>query len=197
MGITDRPEAMSLAHQGLVGAAWRTLDAARRKHLLSCAVAATEALNWLCALDEQLEKGSTGYKNRRNQDMDGSVLLGLRHIRDRATHQVVICTAQDVRSFFNPARSGVFHIASSYPIWTPAEMLPKAEERHRIEKREKAYAEHIAERKAWVPIFTALEFLTRELTDRVSLVSIEQPDWFQELSNEERLAIHQGPMLNI
>lgn len=95
MGIVDLPEAMSLAHQGLTGAAWRTLDADRRKHLLSCAVAATEALHWICALDEQLEKGSPGYKSRRNQDTDGSVLPGLRHVRDRAMHQVVICTAQD------------------------------------------------------------------------------------------------------
>lgn len=197
MGIADRPEAMSLAHRGLAGAAWRTLDAARRKHLLSCAVAATEALHWICSLDEQLEKESTGYKSRRNQNTDGRVLLGLRHVRDRAMHQVVICTAQDARSFFNPARGGVVHIASSYPIWTPTEMLPQAEERHRSEKREKAYAEHIAEHKAWLPIFMALEFLTRELTDKVSLVSIAQPDWFQDLSDEERLAIHQSPMLNV
>ncbi len=55
MGITDRPEAMSLAHQGLAGATWRALDSARRKQLLSCAVAATEALHWACALDEQLK----------------------------------------------------------------------------------------------------------------------------------------------
>jgi hypothetical protein len=197
MGIADLPEAMSLAHQGLTGAAWRTLDAARRKHLLSCAVAATEALHWICALDEQLEKGSPGYKSRRNQDTDGSVLLGLRHVRDRAMHQVVICTAQDVRSFFDPPPGGVVYIASSFPIWTPAEMLPQAEGRYRSKGREKAYAEQIAERAASKPIFQALGFLTRELTDKVTLVSTEQPGWFQELSDKERLAISQSPMLNL
>ncbi|MDR6417666.1 hypothetical protein [Pseudarthrobacter sulfonivorans] len=197
MGIVDRPDAMSLAHQGLVGAAWRTLDAARSMHLLSCAVAATEALHWICALDEQLQQESSGYRNRRDRDADGIVLLGLRHVRDRAMHQVVICTAQDARSFFNPAPGGLVHIASSYPIWTPAEMLPRAEERHRNEEREKAYANHVSERKAWKPIFKALDFLTRELKDKVTLVSIEQPSWFQELSDEERLAIHQTPMLSM
>ncbi|PYI37089.1 hypothetical protein CVS30_17130 [Arthrobacter psychrolactophilus] len=197
MGVKDRPEAMALAHRGLTGAAWRTLDATRRKHLLSCAVAATEALHWLCAIDEQLEKGSTDYKSRRNHDTDGSVLLGLRHVRDRAMHQVVICTAEDVRSFFNPPPGGLFYIASSYPIWTPVEMLPLAEERHRNEKREKAYAVQVAESVAHKPIFRALKFLTRELTSKITLVSTDQPSWFRELSDKEKLAISESPMLRL
>lgn len=115
MGIAERPEAISLAHRGLAGAAWRTLDSARRKHLLSCAVAATEALHWACALDEQLRDEEPGYESRRDQDQEGRVLPGLRHVRDRAMHQVIIGTAEDNRSFFKP-RSGVLHIASSAPI---------------------------------------------------------------------------------
>jgi hypothetical protein len=194
MGISDRPEAMSLAHQGLAAAAWRTLDAARRKHLLSCAVAATEALHWACALDEQLRDEDTGYEARRDQDREGQVLTGLRHIRDRAMHQVIIGTAEDTRSFFKPRR-GVVHIASSYPIWTPASTLPSPEKRHRHPQRESSYEEHVAERGAWKPLFEALRFLTRELEDKVPLVPIEEPHWYRELTVEEGSAISEGPML--
>jgi hypothetical protein len=197
MGIADRPEAMSLAHQGLAGAAWRTLDAARRKHLLSCAVAATEFLHWICALDEQLKNGDPGYEKRRDKDEEGQVIPGLRYGRDRAMHQVVICAAKDVRGFFNPRPGGMLHIATSYPIWAPTATLPPAEGNHHKPKLMEAYEQHVAERKAWQPLFMALEFLTRELKDKVSLVSIAQPDWFQELSDEERLVIHQNPMLNV
>jgi hypothetical protein len=194
MGIADRPEAMSLAHRGLAGAAWRTLDSARRKHLLSCAVAATEALHWACALDEQLRDEEPGYESRRDQDQEGRVLPGLRHVRDRAMHQVIIGTAEDNRSFFKP-RNGVLHIASSAPIWAPTETLPKADKQHRWPAREAAYEEYVAERGAWKPLFAALRFLTRELEGKVSLVHIDEPEWYQELSVEERTTISQLPMM--
>lgn len=193
MGTVDRPEAMSLAHQGLAGATWRTFDAARRKNLLSCAVAATEALHWACALDEQLREEQSDYKSRRDHDPEGRVLPGLRHIRDRAMHQVVVSTAQDTRSFYKP-RSGVVHIASSPPVWTPSATLPKANSRHRHPERETAYEQYVAERGAWKPLFEALRFLTRELEGKVPLVRIDQPDWFQELTIEERTEISEGTM---
>jgi hypothetical protein len=194
MGIADRPEAMSLAHRGLAGAAWRTLDAARRKHLLSCAVAATEALHWACALDEQLQKEDPGHGSRRDQDQDGRVLIGLRHVRDRAMHQVIIGTAEDNRTFYKPRR-GLLHIASSAPVWAPTGTLPKADKRHHWPNREAAYEEHVAERGAWMPLFEVLRFLTKELEGKISLASIDQPEWYAELSAEERTTISQGPML--
>jgi hypothetical protein len=195
MGIADRPDAMALAHRGLAGTSWRTFDAARRKRLLSCAIAATEFVHWLCALDEQLREGDTGYEKRRDKDEDGRVIPGLRHARDRAMHQVVVCAAEDVRGFFNPRR-GVLHIATSYPIWAPTATLPLAEGKHHKPELMTAYEEYVAERKAWQPIFKALEFMTRELTGKLELVSIDQPTWFEELTDEERRAIHQGPMLH-
>lgn len=194
MGIADRPEAMALAHRGLAGAAWRTIDAARRKHLLSCAVAATEALHWACALDEQLQNEEPGYESRRDHDPEGRVLRGLRHARDRAMHQVIICTAEDNRSFFKPRR-GIVHIASSAPVWAPTGTLPKGDKRHHRPSREAAYEEHVAERGAWKPLFEALRFLTKELEGKVSLASIDQPEWYAELSVEERTMISLGPML--
>ena len=194
MGNTERPEAMSLAHRGLTEATWRTLDAARRKLLLSCAVAATEALHWACALDEQLRKADAGYEARRDQDPDGRTLPGLRHVRDRAMHQVVIGTGEDTRSFFNPRR-GVAHVASSYPIWVPTNTFPKPDKNHRSASRETSYEAHVAERGAWKPLFEALGFLTRELEGKLPLMPIEQPEWYRELSVEERTVISQGSML--
>jgi hypothetical protein len=196
MGIADRPEAMALAHRGLTGASWRTLDAARRKQLLSCAVAATEALHWACSLDEQLGKDDTGYAARRAPDDEGRVLPGLRHVRDRAMHQVVVGTSQDTRSFYKPRR-GVLHIASSYPIWTPRSTLPKPAKGHHHPDRENSYEDYVAERGAWKPLFEALRFLTRELDGKIPLVSIDEPGWFEELTAAERAAISQGPMLMI
>ncbi|KIA73435.1 hypothetical protein ANMWB30_23620 [Arthrobacter sp. MWB30] len=111
-------------------------------------------------------------------------------------HQVVICAAEDVRSFFNPRRGGLIHIATSYPIWTPTASLPPAEGKHHKPELLESYDQHVAERKAWEPIFTALEFLTRELTGQIDLVAIDQPEWFEELSSEEKRNIHVGSMLH-
>lgn len=194
MGIAERPEAMALAHRGLTAATWRTLDSARRKHLLSCAVAATEALHWACALDEQLRKDVPGYAARRDHDEEGRVLPGLRHVRDRAMHQVVVGTSQDTRSLYNPRR-GVLHIASSYPIWTPTATLPRPAKGHHYPEREKSYEEYVAERGAWKPLFEALRFLTRELDGKIPLAPVDEPGWFGELTTDERVAIGQGPML--
>lgn len=185
---------MALAHRGLTGATWRTLDSARRKRLLSCAVAATEALHWACALDEQLGRDDAGYKTRRDAGDEGRVLPGLRHVRDKAMHQVVVGTSEDTRSFFKPRR-GVLHIASSFPIWTPTAILPSPAKGHHHPQREKSYDDFVAERGAWKPLFEALRFLTRELDGKVPLVTIEEPGWFGELTTEERVAISQGPML--
>lgn len=175
-------------------ATWRTLDSGRRKHLFSCAVAATQALHWACALDEQLRDEAAGYETRRNRDLDGRVLLGLRHVRDRAMHQVIIGTAEDTRSFFKPRR-GVLHIASSYPVWAPTHTLPKPEKRYYHPRREASYEEYVGYRGAWKPLFQALRFLTHELEGKIPLGPIEQPEWYQELTVEERTVISQGPML--
>lgn len=194
MGLTDRPEAMSLAHQGMTGAAWRALDAARRKRLLSCAIAATEAINWACSLDEQLNAEDPAYRDRRDSHSDGCSLPGLRYARDRVMHQVIVTAAEDNRSFFDPGPGGVAHIASSYPVWARTTSLPEPTGRHKHEDRKDAYEAHIAERGVWKPLFAALRFLTEELDGKVELSPIEQPDWYEVLSSEESVAISDGPM---
>lgn len=195
MGINERPEAMALAHRGFTGATWRTLDSERRKHLLSCAVAATEAVNWVCALDEQLRKEDIGYKVRRGGDDEGRVVPGLRYARDRSMHQVVISTAQDTRSFYKPRR-GVLYIASSFPIWAPTDTLPESENNDKYGLKA-SYENHVAEQVASKPLFMALNFITRELIGKVALVSTDQPDWYQELTDDEKAAIGEGPMLQL
>jgi hypothetical protein len=196
MGLADRPEAMSLAHRGMTGATWRALDAARRKHLLSSAVAAAEAVNWACSLDEQLASEDPTYRARREADSQGCTLLGLRYARDRVMHQVVVTSAQDDRSFFDPRPGGILHIASSYPIWARTVALPEPEGRHKNkqEDRKMAYELYVAERGVWKPLFAALRFLTEELNGKVLLASIDQPEWYKELSTEESNAISEGPM---
>lgn len=195
MGIKERPEAMSLAHRGLTGAAWRTLYSMQRKHILSSAVAATEAVNWVCALDEQLRKEDGGYVVRRDGDEEGQVIPGLRYARDRSMHQVVICTSEDARSFYRPRR-GVVYIASSFPIWAPTDSLPDSENKDTYDLKG-SYENYVAEQRAHKPLFEALNFMTRELTGLVSLVAIGQPDWFQELTDEEKVAVSEGPMMQL
>lgn len=109
-------------------------------------------------------------------------------------HQVVVGTSQDTRSFCKPRR-GVLHIASSYPIWAPTSTLPRPAKGHHHLDRENTYEDYVSERGPWKPLFEALRFLTRELDDKVPLVSIDKPRWFEELTAEERVAISQGPML--
>ena len=196
MGIKERPEAMSLAHRGFTGAAWRTLDSVRRKHLLSCAVAATEALHWICALDEQLRKEDGGYTVRRDKDEYGRIVPGLRYARDRAMHQVVISTDQDRRSFYKP-RSGLFHIATSCPVWAPTGTLPESEQSGDKRNLKESYEKYVAEQGAWKPLFKSLDFLTNELEGKVPLVSIEQPEWYRELTDEEKVAISESPMMQL
>lgn len=135
------------------------------------------------ALDEQLRAEDRGYQARRHDDIEGRVLPGLRYVRDRAMHQVIIGTAQDTRSFFKPRR-GVLHIASSYPVWAPIAALPRRDGGHRHPDRETAYEEFVAERGAWKPLFEALAFLTRELEDKTELVDTGEPPWFEGVTVE-------------
>lgn len=61
-----------------------------RRHSVETAYApAAEALFWTSVCDEGYEAmlGETVYRNSRDADTDGSVVLGVRWARDRMTHQ--------------------------------------------------------------------------------------------------------------
>lgn len=60
-----------------------------------------------------------------------------------------------------------------------------------------SYENYVAEQRAHKPLFEALNFITRELTGLVPLLVIDQPDWFQELTDEERVAVSEGPMMQL
>ena len=63
--------------------------------------------------------------------------------------------------------------------------------------RKAAYENYVAEQVAHKPLFAVLKFITRELSGLVSLVAIDQPDWFQELTHEEKVAVSESPMMQL
>ena len=62
-------------------------------------IAAVQSLTpvfWACALDERLCTTDPAYVARRDADERGQVLLALRFVRDRHTHQVAITTSLEL-----------------------------------------------------------------------------------------------------
>jgi hypothetical protein len=56
----------------------------------SAGIFAVNATNWACALDEVFRETDQGYEGRRDADLDGRFLDGLRYVRDRHMHQLVV-----------------------------------------------------------------------------------------------------------
>lgn len=113
----------------------RALTCAYERHLVarserdagSAHASAVEAVWWVCALDEQVEGDNdlahaTPYEKARDTDPSGAHIRGLRWVRDRHSHQLLLSTEYDDRAFFDPPDGALFYLSRGF-YWRPTEQL--------------------------------------------------------------------------
>lgn len=92
------------------------------EHAEKAFVAASQAVWWLSALDQQARDFERpGYKTRRNNDDDGRTVAGLTWMRDRLAHQVPVGIGPDKTSFFP---GPPFHITPNGFVWMDRSRVP-------------------------------------------------------------------------
>lgn len=138
------------------------------KDALGSYASATEAVWWICAVDEQLNepdgtRPGTSYGRAREASKEGRCISGLRWIRDRNTHQLPFTTGTDDRTFFDPRPGGVVHIASSATaVWRRTDRV-RVDSTRKPSKRDvaqrQAYDSYVAERYGLAPLEEAQRWL--------------------------------------
>lgn len=137
-------------------------------------LAAREFVEYACALDEWLsgQKGF-GYAARRNQDLDGRLLLGMRFARDRHAHQATLTAVTAFTLQWEEDADGNRTEPRLYPArfsWRDlvdvSEPNDGRETSAEYRKRRSAYATELAGRPALPTLGTAQRFLIRELGGR-------------------------------
>ncbi len=139
----------------------------------SMIISAVDFVNWACALDEVLRETDPGYAQRRDADSDGRVLPGLRYVRDRHMHQVVVSMRGDGVAFF-----GAFPPSfSAGVVWRPASEIAAPTGRHAtapsVQQRRTVYEQNLQIQPAWIGLRAALSFLTAEAQSR----QVALPPW--------------------
>ena len=120
---------------------------------------ASEALFWLCAVDEHLRGDDSASPERRSydaeqlRDYEGEQLLGLRYLRNAITHDAIIATRSGARPFlindqwdeakYGPRPKGVIHISAVFS-WPFARDLTPARKDPRALLLHQKYEEHLA-----------------------------------------------------
>lgn len=104
----------------------------------------TEALWWTVSVDEGFEEGASNlgtFRSTRNSDADGRVLLGLRYVRDRCSHQRALAAEP----------GGGLSFPISFPMkfrpwtfrWRPVTELPPPNPKFNNPKLEAQYTAHL------------------------------------------------------
>ena len=134
---------------------------------------AVEAVWWVCALDEQFEGGNdlghaTAYEKARDSDASGAGIRGLRWVRDRHSHQLLLSTDFDDRAFFDSSDGSLFYLSRGF-YWRPAEQLEAQAASYRTTRflagkkasqGRAAYDQHISGRTSSGPLHSAQTWLT-------------------------------------
>lgn len=141
---------------------------------------AVDFTNRACALEERLREtapdGEPAFQQRRDADADGVVLEGLRFVRDRHMHQLVLSAVRDSADFF-----GTFPPQLSAGIvWRSVVEIPEPADASRRTKkysvRRTAYEDHLQNRPTWLALRSALRWLTAETNLRqVALPGFNEP----------------------
>lgn len=182
------PAAVRLAVLAMRNAYGRHWQARSDHDRDAIATTAVDFLSWACSLDGLLrdttarlgfateEAAQDAYKAHRDADEEGRVVPGLRHVRDRHMHQVIVSTVLDRAKFFGRFPPQL----SSGTVWRPVEEL--GEPSAKIQKRpdywpqREAYRLHLQNRPPWVSLRAALRWITREVEGRgVELPPYEEP----------------------
>ncbi len=165
------PEAARLAVTGLREAYVRNYAAyGSRPTVDNVGVSAVDFANWASALDERLRQTASTdaqrYRTDRDCNPDGRVIGGIRFVRDRHMHQVVVSAVPDSGDFF-----ATFPPELSLGIvWRNVDELPDPDGRATTNKHRKpernAYSEHMQGKPTWVTLAAALRWLTAEVENR-------------------------------
>jgi hypothetical protein len=144
--------ALSLALCALRAASSRHRYAHEQRDLPVGYASLVESAMWITALDERLWKlHGQPYKDARNSDQHGQVVLGIVWARDRHTHQLPVTVAEDHTPFFGTGRGIVALSKGIY--WRPAAEIPPPDPGHpRPPEWKIAYETHVAGRSSWKPI---------------------------------------------
>lgn len=115
------------------------------------------------------------YERRRNDDPDGRLLPGLRYVRDRHMHQVVVSMTDDSTPFFGGAFDSITFSAGV--VWRPASEMAGPSAKHArgddAKLRLQIYEEELQNRPALVGLAATLRFITAKVTARDVIL----PDW--------------------
>jgi hypothetical protein len=172
---------------GLRGAYKRCMDAYRDliPNQEIAAVSIAEFVFWACALDERLCTTDPAYAPRRDADERGQVLLALRFVRDRHTHQVAITTSLEFsleRSSDPDAAPDLLRVMNRWrPLDGITEPTGRRVTRDDYIARRNAYRKHLEGRKPALAMRDALDFLNREVAARGIKIEIHESwDWHTE-----------------
>jgi hypothetical protein len=144
-------------------------------------VSVAEFAFWACALDERLRTTDPAYAARRDADECGQVLLALRFVRDRHTHQVAVTTSLELM-FERSTDPNVPDLLRVRNRWRPLDGITKPTD-NRVTRddyiaRQAAYKEHLEGRKPALAMRDALDFLNREVAARGIEIEVHEPwDW--------------------
>lgn len=121
----DRLRGIGWARRALVAARSRCLQ--RADDGFETWTAAVEGVWWALALDDVLlATVGPAYRLAREVDPDGRVLQGLRWLRHRHAHEIVVTGAGGPkRDFFDGGPTGLFYISPSNR-WMPSDSIPAA-----------------------------------------------------------------------
>jgi hypothetical protein len=165
------PEAARLAVAGLREAYVRNRAAyGSRPTIDSVGISAVDFANWASALDERLRETAPAdaqrYRSDRDANPDGRVIGGIRFVRDRHMHQVVVSAVPDSADFF-----AAFPPQLSLGIvWRNVDELPRPDGRGttnpQYEPERNAYRDHMEGKPTWVTLAAALRWLTAETENR-------------------------------
>jgi hypothetical protein len=177
------PEAARLAVIGMRSAYERnfTLCLTESHDLDGIGTSAVDFTNWACALEERLREtapdGEPAFQQRRDADADGVVLEGLRFVRDRHIHQLVVSAVRDSADFFSTFPPQL----SAGIVWRSVDEIPEPSDALRKKKyhyvaRRTAYEDHLQNQPTWLALRSALRWLTAETNLRqVALPVFNEP----------------------
>ena len=142
----------------------------------SAGISAVNFVNWACALEERLRKtcDETAFVVGRNAHEYGRLIPGLRHVRDRHMHQVVLSVRPAFTLYGGPSRSALL----AEMIWRPADEIKDASKRW-ITK----HPEYVAQRESYrnclqgQPTNITLGQALHWLTGAVEARGLELPEW--------------------
>jgi hypothetical protein len=168
---------------GLRRAYKRAMDAYRdlTRNQEIAGVSVAEFVFWACALDERLCTTDPAYAARRDADERGQVLLALRFVRDRHTHQVAITTSLELL-FERSSDPNVPDLLKVGNRWRPLDGITEPTGRRPTRDdyiaRRADYKEHLEGRKPALAMRDALDFLNREVAARGIEIEVHEPwDW--------------------